>query len=61
MKAPCYNCKDRELGCHSSCNKYSEYRSLTEKARDKQKEESAMNGHVALTRNRFDGYTIKER
>ena len=21
-KKPCYNCEDREVGCHSSCDKY---------------------------------------
>ena len=22
MKKPCYNCEDREVGCHSSCDRY---------------------------------------
>ena len=26
MKSPCYNCPDRELGCHASCNKYNDWR-----------------------------------
>ena len=26
IKSPCQYCKDREIGCHSKCNKYKEYR-----------------------------------
>ncbi len=25
MNAPCYNCKEREVGCHSFCEKYIKY------------------------------------
>lgn len=25
MKVPCKDCKDRELGCHSQCERYKEY------------------------------------
>lgn len=25
MEAPCYNCQDRVLGCHSLCKKYKEF------------------------------------
>ena len=25
IKTCCYKCEDRELGCHSSCEKYKEY------------------------------------
>ena len=31
MNAPCYECKDRTLGCHGSCEKYAEYDSLNKK------------------------------
>lgn len=24
--SPCYKCNDREIGCHSSCEKYKEWR-----------------------------------
>lgn len=24
-QSPCLNCKNREIGCHSSCNKYINY------------------------------------
>lgn len=26
IKNPCYGCEDRELGCHSSCEKYAEFK-----------------------------------
>lgn len=25
-KAPCFECKNRELGCHSNCEKYKEWK-----------------------------------
>lgn len=24
-QSPCYKCKERELGCHSNCEKYADY------------------------------------
>lgn len=33
MKAPCLNCKDRTIYCHSSCNKYKKFRSKLDKAK----------------------------
>ena len=27
MNAPCYNCDERYIGCHDSCEKYREYKS----------------------------------
>ena len=26
VKAPCYNCEDRCIGCHSICERYAEFR-----------------------------------
>ena len=31
MNAPCYECKDRTLGCHGNCKRYAEYDSLNKK------------------------------
>ncbi len=31
MIAPCMNCKEREIGCHSHCEKYSGYRAICDK------------------------------
>ena len=32
--APCKDCKDRAIGCHGTCEKYSEYRKQREKERE---------------------------
>ena len=41
MNAPCLDCKDRVLKCHSTCERYKEYRQtlyeLNEEARRKEK------------------------
>lgn len=26
LQAPCYKCVDREVNCHSKCDKYAEYK-----------------------------------
>lgn len=26
IKNPCYKCEDREIGCHSTCEKYNEWK-----------------------------------
>ena len=28
MYTPCKDCTDREIGCHSSCDKYATYRAI---------------------------------
>ena len=33
MRPPCFNCQDRELGCHSRCEKYKAFKEITEQAR----------------------------
>lgn len=30
MNGPCYNCPDRDYGCHSSCSKYLEFKKKQE-------------------------------
>lgn len=30
MEAPCYKCSDRKLGCHSTCDKYKEFKERIE-------------------------------
>ena len=32
MTAPCKNCGDREIGCHSKCEKYKTFRKPLDKA-----------------------------
>ena len=33
MQAPCKDCTDRQLGCHSVCEKYKEYAKHNEERR----------------------------
>jgi len=35
MKAPCKGCGERQLHCHSKCEKYLEYRRALDDAREK--------------------------
>lgn len=39
-KAPCKDCEDRYVGCHSDCDKYSEYVRYKEKLKQKEREEN---------------------
>lgn len=42
MKQPCYNCPDREMGCHGRCERYKEYKVEMEIVKRKRQEESAV-------------------
>ncbi len=50
MIYPCMNCKERRIGCHSSCEKYQQGRA----------ENDAMNRRFA-TENRMRSYQIETR
>lgn len=39
MNAPCKNCPDREIGCHSKCNKYSQFRKERDEELDRKRRE----------------------
>ena len=39
MKAPCLNCPDHAVGCHSTCQKYASYKSYLEEMRNARKRE----------------------
>ena len=41
MNAPCMNCSDREIGCHSHCDRYSEYRTVCDKIKAAREAEKA--------------------
>jgi hypothetical protein len=34
MKAPCQDCTDREVGCHSSCDKYKAFKQKCDELRE---------------------------
>lgn len=38
MNAPCYNCDERYIGCHDSCEKYREYKSKVGEINQKKRE-----------------------
>ena len=40
MKQPCYNCPDREMGCHGRCERYKAYRAEVDAIKAKKKAES---------------------
>lgn len=39
MKQPCYNCPDREVGCHGKCERYTAYRAEIDALKAKRKAE----------------------
>lgn len=42
MKSPCYNCEERQVGCHSTCESYKTFRAECDRLNDlknKQKEQ----------------------
>lgn len=43
IKAPCKDCLDRTLSCHSSCQKYSDYREKLTAAKQAKRRDSVMN------------------
>lgn len=44
MKAPCRDCTERQLGCHSDCEKYINYRKWQDETNAKiRKEKDAVN------------------
>lgn len=42
-KAPCKNCEERHIGCHSECSSYKEFRSSVDELRAKKREEAERN------------------
>lgn len=52
----CYNCQERELLCHSKCEKYKQYRQMLDKIIKKKSEENNYIGHVVGARQRFGNW-----
>ena len=42
MKTPCYGCTERRVGCHSSCEKYAQYRAWVDKKHEEEYKIKAM-------------------
>lgn len=56
-KAPCLNCQDREVLCHSKCEKYISFRYELDKYNQEQLKEKIINQEIE----RVKSYTIKRR
>lgn len=52
MKAPCKDCMKREIGCHSNCDKYKNWKSK-QKSRDE--EEVEYTGYLEGAMKRMKG------
>lgn len=55
MVAPCKDCTDRELGCHSKCEKYKAFKEWNDQAREKRRQEDSL---PTITKWSFEGYTL---
>ena len=52
LKAPCYKCEKRSIGCHSDCPLYLEYRKTREKIVEGRRERVCLDSYLfdAVTR-----------
>lgn len=52
-KGPCYECKERRIGCHSKCSKYNEWivkkREESENVKKEKEVDSIIRAHVVET------------
>lgn len=46
MKAPCKDCPDRQVGCHSTCEKYIEFKKEADEQRQERIARSEINQFV---------------
>lgn len=49
---PCYNCKDRIVGCHSNCKKYEKYRQKCKHIKNEKDDMNFKQRHNASKNNR---------
>jgi hypothetical protein len=59
MKTPCYECSERKLGCHSTCDRYNAFRKRQDEKNNKLRDkciarEYELNRHYRLHRRRGD-------
>ena len=47
MMPPCKNCKDRKLKCHSTCEKYNNWREANERVKRARYEEMEINSFLS--------------
>ena len=49
VKAPCKNCAERDLGCHSTCGPYIQYKEIYQRGVEAMKRErDAVNNYVSF-------------
>ena len=51
MTAPCKNCPEREIGCHSMCDRYIRYAKQREKIRQKRLHDAQTDPSIFLAGN----------
>ena len=49
MYAPCKGCEDREIGCHSHCDRYAEFRKVVDEKREMIKELKKVDEFAAVS------------
>lgn len=58
VQAPCLNCSNRQVGCHSSCEKYKDYKTRHYAEKDRMDAEDRLNNTI----NQLNyGSALKER
>lgn len=59
--APCYNCDNREIGCHSKCKQYIEFTELQSEIRKQRYKDNDISAHLKRQRNDAIRKTIHGR
>lgn len=57
--APCYKCPDRQVGCHSECEKYRAYVKANEARRDADKASRQAREYFAEAKQKNYFYSVK--
>lgn len=58
----CYNCKDRVVGCHSTCERYAEFKAIQKEFKElKDKDRMINNTLEGLAYNRFDAISKSKK
>lgn len=52
VSAPCKDCKDREVGCHSKCNRYLKFKEELKVIKEKEREDFMIYEYYSYSRAR---------
>lgn len=62
LKCKCKGCNSREVGCHSSCDDYKEYRKAIDKIREIERVEKLVSCYKGDSKERiYSTYRIKKK